>query len=231
MPPSNAPSCPCGCAKEHLQSFLPLAAFRAIGHEQEFFAAERNCLGAANLGQSQRFLLDGQLFVVECATRQGCQVIRALDGVVAGEEALLCHGLALEVGFRNPDFRIEHTRPFIAHFPFQLVVMAVCDVPEASAGAAETEQRLVVAPLMVGDLLLDVFIFSANRLTQGLRQTLFEIIERCRQKIGDDLGAVLVRIHFTQGRDLGGDMDGKAQRELLRGQPVVIRCGPLIVQV
>ena len=60
-----------------------VAALGAVGHEQEFFAAELDRLGAANLGQPERFLLDGQLFKVERATRQGCQVIRALDGVVA----------------------------------------------------------------------------------------------------------------------------------------------------
>jgi hypothetical protein len=60
--------------------------FSGFDHEQEFFAAELDGLGAANLRQPERFLLDGQLFVVERATRQGCQVIRALDGVVAVEK-------------------------------------------------------------------------------------------------------------------------------------------------
>ena len=68
-----------------------IAAFRAIGHEQEFFVAERDGLGAANLGESQHFLLDGQFFEVERTTRQGCQVVGALDGVMTVEKELLIH--------------------------------------------------------------------------------------------------------------------------------------------
>lgn len=68
------------------QQHCAVAALRAVGHQQELFALELDGLGAADLRQPERFLLDGQPFIVECATRQGCQVVRALDGVVAGEK-------------------------------------------------------------------------------------------------------------------------------------------------
>ena len=84
-----------------------IAALGAVGHEQEFFAAKLDGLGAANLGQPQSFLLDGQLFVIEHATRQGCQVIRALDGVVAAEKEGKGNGqsllIALHFCLGNPD--------------------------------------------------------------------------------------------------------------------------------
>jgi len=70
-----------------------VAALCAIGHEQEFFAAQLYCLGAANLGESQRFLLDGQFFEVERATGQCSQVIRTLDSVVAVEKKGWLHCL------------------------------------------------------------------------------------------------------------------------------------------
>lgn len=61
-----------------------VATSGAVLLEQKFFAAEGDCFWVADLRQFERFLLSGELFKIEDAIRQGREVVRALNGVVAG---------------------------------------------------------------------------------------------------------------------------------------------------
>jgi hypothetical protein len=70
-----------------------IAAAGTVSSEQELLAAEAERFGATELAEAQCFLLGRQTFVVESAFQLRREVIRALDGVVAGEKASKLHRL------------------------------------------------------------------------------------------------------------------------------------------
>ena len=63
-----------------------VTAASAVSGQQEFFAAQLDELGFLGLGQTQLFLLYGKPFIVQQTALIGGEVIRALDGVMAGEQ-------------------------------------------------------------------------------------------------------------------------------------------------
>lgn len=87
------------CFRTSSKSFSnPLAALGAVPSQHELFAAEFDCLRVVGFGLAKRLFLNGQTLVIEQAAHFGREVIRALDGVMAGEKELESHALFLPLG-------------------------------------------------------------------------------------------------------------------------------------
>lgn len=214
---------PCG------RPWLPSPAPWPGACQQKFLATKPDHQGATNLGLAQGFFLDGQLLVVERTLWQWREVIRALNGVVAVKDKLEFHDLLLvEFRLRDPHIVIDDAGCCIAKLGFDLVEVFVDEFAELTTRAGQGIENFSLLKIQ---FLSHVKIYSINLLAEPLRQIGLQIIKRCREKVGNDLGAGLCRIQLTQGCEFCSDVHRESKRELALGQPGVVWAAPDVVKV